>query len=77
VPERRSRRTLRDAALVLVWMMATTVIAAAAVSVFVGRANWGDGGGSMSDAHLVALLVLMVATVAVAAWLTRMLRRHD
>jgi hypothetical protein len=67
---------VKTAAVVLVWAAATVVAVGALLSAFVGRADFGDGKQApVSAAGAVALVVLAIVAVALALWLTRLLRR--
>ena len=67
---------MRLLALALVWLVAIAGAFAALISAYVGRADFGDGrGASMSVPEAAALVVLAVAVLAVAGWLTRRLMR--
>jgi hypothetical protein len=67
---------VRTAAVVLVWAAATIVVFGAALSALVGRADFGDGKDPpVSPAGAVGLVVLAFVAIALALWLTRLLRR--
>ena len=67
---------MRSAAVALVWVAATVVAVGAVLSAVVGRADFGDGKQPpVSTAQAVALVALACAAVALAVWLTRLLRR--
>jgi len=60
----------------LVWVLATVVAIGAVLSALVGRADFGDGKEPpVSPAGAVVLIVLACLAVALALWLTRILRR--
>ena len=68
---------MRAAAVVLVWTAAAIVLVVSAFSAFVGRADFGDGrAASRSAAELLGLLALDAVVIALAVWVTRVLRRR-
>jgi hypothetical protein len=68
---------VRSATVLLVWAAATVVATVAVLSALLGRADFGDGREPpVSPAGAVALIALACLAVALALWLTRLLRRR-
>jgi hypothetical protein len=68
---------VKTAAVLLVWATAAIVATVAVLSALIGRADFGDGREPpVSPAGAVALIALACLAVALALWLTRLLRHR-